>query len=479
MGYIILCSGNPKLSYVIKKNPNTSPHVKTVRKGFCVGWFFDKEESKLDSTSTSISTSTYVMRFLDCAENVSFPKNRDEENEYDYLPYMQYCSPMIMSVVIRDMLNTIINKGDPEDIPEKCYIEQAVVKISGKCFNIIKKLNTYIPKYKIELTQLNVKDMYNLIIGSNKSTVCDLLQYAYLIGYVLNSMTFSYTDKPTGQSLDKVIRFMNKLAVPYYIRYTLKTTMISRKDFERVKKELEGGSESKEKIVMTLENTQGQRFQFILKHLLNFYKNVTKDAKKNVHIIDIGCGEGYYVRRLLRTLKENKCVITYHAHDTEQTEMDKIDRLIESKDELYSCVIVHRNLDDMISKIKTLKELHGNNISIFIIFSEVIEHIPIDQVEQFMVKIVSQINFDTMLITTPRREFNVNYLFENGQFRHEDHKQEFTKDEFVSFIDTVKDKVKNNEPITHKNLESVFSDVGDTVNGVGMAQAIILNSIEK
>jgi 2-polyprenyl-3-methyl-5-hydroxy-6-metoxy-1,4-benzoquinol methylase len=498
MGYIILCSKNPKTSYVIKKNPATAPHIKRIRKGFCIGWFnTTSNEEEISKTKDELPTkveshakedikvsvdadhqTTYVMRFLDCGENVSFPKN--QEDEYDYLPYPQYCSPMLLSVVIKDMLDTALNKGDIEDTPNECSIEQAVIKINQKCFRIVNKLNSFIPKFKIEHNKTNIGGLYKIIIKSEKSTISDLLQYSYLVGYILNSMTFSYTDKPIASSLDKIIRIMNNLSVPYYIRYMLKTTMIGHKEFFRVRKELEGGKGAhKEKITMMFGNTQYQRFTFISDNVLKFLREKVK-SKGTIHIVDIGCGEGYYVRELLFCLKKNGIEVVYHAHDIDSSEMDKVESLVAS-DDLYSCVVTYKDIDSLISSISSAtkqkiveKNLESKDVeskdTVLVIFSEVIEHIPIKEVKKFMAKILSLIDFDLMLITTPREEFNINYLLEKGEFRHNDHKQEFTKEEFIALIESL----KHDEYVSHKNLKLTFKDVGDIVDGIGMAQAIIL-----
>lgn len=476
MGFIILTSDNQNLSYVIKKNPQTSPHTRPLRKGMCIGWFHTETkeatqpELRMESTDTESLPVRYVVKFMDTNESVSFSKNH--EDEYDYLPYMQYCAPIMMTGIVKEMFGTVLNQGSPDDRPGVCSLEQGIMKLSNKAVKLIDKLNTFIKKYRIIIRPTNVQGMYGFTLSSDHSTVSELLQYAYLLGSTMNCMTFGYNEKPDGSALDKIIKIMNSLSVPYYIRYTFKNYMIGRKEFARVKKDLEGSSVDSEeskgnmKISMVFGNTQSQRCDFISTHVLDFC-NRCKISNKSIHLVDVGCGEGYYVRSLLNLLKDKKVQnITYHAHDIDEKEMDKIDTLVKT-DDVYSVVKVHRSIDEMIGTLNKLSE----DDEIMIIFSEVIEHIPLSEVKPFMVKIVSGIRFKKMLITTPSSEFNVHYLLGQNEYRHPDHKQEFTKDQFVSFIDEVLSELDSSAQLP----TTCYAPVGDCVNGIGMSQAIILS----
>ena len=445
MGFIILTSDNQNLSYCIKKNPITSPHTRLLRKGICIGWYH--------------SELRYVVKFMDMTESVSFPKNH--KDTYDYLPYMQYCAPIIMTCVVKDMFGTLVNQGSVEDKTGICSLEQGVMKLSDKAVKLIVKLNMFINKYRIDLRPTNVARMYGFTVSSENSTMSELLQYVYMLGYILNCITFKYVEKLDNLALDKIIRIMNSLSVPYYIRYVFKNYMLGRKEFTRVKKDLEGPDGLN--ISMVYGNTQCQRCDFISEHVMNF----CADSNKQIHLVDVGCGGGYYVRNLLKLLKDRQVQnVTYYAHDIDEKEMDKIDTLV-GTDPMYSVVKPYRSVDEMISSLNT-----GDN-EIMIVFSEVIEHIPLETVKQFMIKIISEIRFKKMVITTPSVEFNVHYLLAKNEFRHPDHKQEFTKQEFITFIDEVLDNIEIGSRPTY-----CYMPIGDCVNGVGMSQGIILSGPE-
>ena len=441
MGFIVLSSDNDNLSFVIKKNPQTSPHTRFVRKGICIGWFDNINK--------------YVIKFNDLIDSVSFLKT--DKDEYDYLPYMQYCAPIFMACIVKEMFGTCINQGSSDDKLCKCSISQGVMKLNKKAVNLINKMNQYITNYKIIITETNISHMYLFEIQSDHSTISELLQYAYILGYILNCMTFGFNEKPDKTGLDKIIKIINHINVPYYIKYIIKNQMIGRAEFQRVKKDLEKSSDHS--INMFYGNTQDQRYDFISKIILDFCSN---NSSNNIHLVDIGCGEGYYVKKLLSAIKSKKISnIQYHAHDIEEKEMDIIDQMILS-DPDYQIVKTYRSIDLLINKLKDYASDH-----IMVIFSEVIEHIPLNEVKNFMIKIIKDIDFKKMIITTPTYDFNIHYLMNGSEFRHPDHKQEFTKKQFIEFMDQIIIE-------TGKSLTNTYYHVGDQIDGFGMSQSIEL-----
>ena len=109
-----------------------------------------------------------------------------------------------------------------------------------------------------------------------------------------------------------------------------------------------------------------------------------------------------------------------------------------------------------------------NDDSVFVIFSEVIEHIPLDKIDNFMSGLLD-LRFDKLMITTPQKEFNKYYMMDEKEFRHPDHKQEFTKQEFVDYIE----KLTQN-----KKLSKTYQMIGDQVNGVSMSQGYLIQKVE-
>ncbi len=443
MGFVILKSTNPNLSFIIKKNPSTSPHIKNVRKGLGIGWF---------------NKSDYVIRFVDIEEKVSFSRNRDDD--YDYLPYMQYCAPILMTVLIKDLLTSALNQPNELDVIDDetlSSFEMPIVKLNSKGTKMVEKLNTFIDDFKIKLEPLKVDYMFRMIV-STKKTICHLLQYCYFLGYVLNFTSFGGIEKPLDGALDKVVGIMNNLNIDYYIRYIFKTYMIVRKDFDKIKKNLE--TIKGHTVSMKPGTTQEQRFDFILKHVLDFCN--TYDTYK-IDIVDIGCGEGYYVQNLLLKLSskyKGYDKLQYNAYDIVSEELDKIEKM-KKIDSIYDKVIIHRSYDDMISALAERKSKK------LIIMSEVIEHIPHLESVDYVGKIMKDITLNKIILTTPSVEFNIHYLLD-GKFRHDDHKQEYTRKEFLDFVEE-SSKLSNKN-----NLSSTYHQIGDVIDDVSMSQGIII-----
>lgn len=437
MGFIILQSNNNDMSYIIKKNPNTQPHLKKIKKGICMGYFHD--------------INTYVMKFNDVEEGVSFLRNKDDT--YDYLPYMQYMSPLLVVSVIRDMLYTSLNQPDDKDIETICFIEQAVIKLPNIAVKIVDKLNKFIKNYQIILKSSPYDKIYNFKISSQKSSLHNLLQYTYLVGIILNNLSIGYYEILSSEMLDKLIKIMNEINIPYYIRYIINKNMITQKEFKRVKPKLEGN----QNIIMYGGDTQQQRFDFILNQL--------KFNTNKINIVDIGCGEGYYIKKLNKIFSKHD--IKYYAYDIDTEVMDTIKTLIKSDDNnSYTNVFLYDDLDIMIGDINytndTNKELSC------VILTEVIEHTPIDKIVDYLVKIFTTMKFHKIIITTPNVDFNKHYLLNEGELRHPDHVKEYNKDEFISLI-TCCIKLSN------KPISMEYHLIGDTIDGISTTQCIIVN----
>jgi len=435
MGFIIVQSNNNNLSYIIKKNPSTQPHLKKIKKGICMGFFHNN---------------SYVMKFNDVEEGVSFLRNKDDV--YDYLPYMQYASSLLIVSVVRDMLTSILNQPDEQDYETNCMIEQAIIKLSNKAIKVVNKLNKYITKYQIILENTSYNKIYNIKITSSNSSLHNLLQYTYLVGIILNNLTIEYYETLQNDMLDKIIKIMNEINIPYYIRYMINTTMIPQKEFNRVKQNLEGNPN----ITMYHGNTQQQRFDFILDKL---------NTNIKMNIVDIGCGEGFYIKSLNKIF--NKHNIKYYAFDIDLEIMDSIKTLIQSDDTgIYTNVFPYDNLDTMMNDINS-NNTTNNELS-FVILSEVIEHTPLDKISDFLLNIFNTLNFHKIIITTPNVDFNKHYLLNDDELRHQDHVKEYNKDEFVKLI-------TNAINLSNKTINYDYYLVGDTINDISTTQCIILS----
>src|SRR5215469_8490412 len=139
-------------------------------------------------------------------------------------------------------------------------------------------------------------------------------------------------------------------------------------------------------------------------------------------ILDLGCGEG----KLLRVLLEEKAF-------TEIVGMDVSYRSLEIASQRLK-------LDRMPTKLKErLKLMHGslmyrdNGLSGYDAATvvEVIKHLDAPRLAAFERVLFEAARPKTVIVTTPNAEYNVKFeTLPAGQFRHKDHRFEWTREQF-------------------------------------------------
>ena len=142
-------------------------------------------------------------------------------------------------------------------------------------------------------------------------------------------------------------------------------------------------------------------------------------------VLDLGCGEGKLLRRLLAEKQFEKIVGMDVSHRALKIAQDRLhyDRLPEKQKErlyLFQGSLGYRD-----------KRLAGYDAAAVI---EVIEHLDVPRLAAFERVLFEFARPRTIVLTTPNIEYNVK--FENlqaGLFRHKDHRFEWTRDEFQSW----------------------------------------------
>lgn len=224
-----------------------------------------------------------------------------------------------------------------------------------------------------------------------------------------------------------------------------------RKFYTNLSDEL-GKNSSDGFIEMEYGDTQEQRKNFVDTLMFRFDKP----------ILDVGCGEGYYLLPYAKRLKALELDIVGVEPDVNIRRKLR-DKLVDRKQENASVV---SKLDQV-----EMNKLHD------IICIEVIEHMPIEEAKELVVELLKR-DFHKLVISTPNSEFNQFYPTLTG-FRHDDHHFEFNPEEFKSFIA---------ECLEESGVFSIDDDegywtntwrkVGDCVNGISMSQAIIIEKLQ-
>jgi hypothetical protein len=169
------------------------------------------------------------------------------------------------------------------------------------------------------------------------------------------------------------------------------------------------------------------------------------------NVIEIGCGEMDYPRRFLKHMHNN---FTWCSHDL--TDYSALAKTIQERSE--KSFIFTQNFEE----IPLLEDAS-------IIMVEMIEHMEVDQARALVSRAIEKFGPKKVIITTPNYSFNQYFGFEDGRnFRHDDHKFEFTTEEFKSFINGIIDE-------NFYHIE--FFGIGDRINGEYLSLGVELRRI--
>jgi 2-polyprenyl-3-methyl-5-hydroxy-6-metoxy-1,4-benzoquinol methylase len=288
---------------------------------------------------------------------------------------------------------------------------------------------------------------------------------------IVKNKDISFIDDAFVEKIFKVLNIINEDV--YGIRLMLKTQLIkSDKVFDNYKNIINTPNTN-----LQYGNGQSIRMQWVLKQLDN----------KHIDVLDYGCGEGYYVKGVLRKnlnwygFDIDYAVIDKVAHNLEKWEIDA-----PTKDKAGAVLINSlRDVTPNISDIKEGEEFPINEEKSFsnsipslkdgkqyqVILSEVLEHQNTKDVAQHLLEsIVKSEYVNRIIITTPNREFNKYYNLDNDELRNEDHKFEFNKQDLIEFCNNVRESIK--DKVSLSDFEIV--EFGDTIENNGSTLGVIL-----
>ena len=145
-------------------------------------------------------------------------------------------------------------------------------------------------------------------------------------------------------------------------------------------------------------------------------------------VIDLGCGEGKLLRRLLHQTKIPKIIgmdVSSRVLEIAHERMERIPPFKrQGRVEIFLGSLVYRD-----------SRLRGYDVAALV---EVIEHLDADRLDSLEEVVFADAAPRTVIVTTPNREYNV--LFEGmkpGAMRHADHRFEWTRAEFRDWASRV------------------------------------------
>ena len=423
MATLKLYSSSDMFSFVIRKNPSSGMIAKNIRKGTAFGWFADSH--------------TYCVAFFDGIEEMSFAKRRNQE--FAFLDRTRYNAPLFLSVAIREFFQTALKKRNEEQDIEggNCFLEISSVEI-GRA-GIFQKIKDCFPGFEIEARSLQTGTEtvdYSLKISTERKTLHELLNLGYLMGYLL--ATCCHVEFQVEQSiLQRLIEACNLLEAPYYVRNLIRGGCIhSLEDFRKVENTINGDDGL---IKMSPYSNASARFQWVRNQL-----------PRDMDILDFGCGEGRFFSLSARIPSS-----TYYAVDRDESAREQAKKTALRRE--LENVIVLEDLDSFL-QLDTGREF-------LVIMSEVFEHNEPGAIRGELQKLMAYPYCSQILLSTPNRDFNANYLLQGGELRHEGHVFEMTAEEVKDYFSKL---------VQGTEFSFVISKLGDEVDGVSSTLAVTM-----
>lgn len=410
MAYLQLSSKNPDFSFILKKNPASGMLIKASRKGRLFAWYTNPE--------------IFNIYFRDSDMEVSY-----SDEDFEYMDATRYNSPIFVINAFHEFLNHM-KRADEKDIPG---YENILMINQIKCkHRYLDDFQSHFPDYKFEFEEVATRN-YKVWIKTN-NTIRELINLGQIFAIFNALMNRDYYLYVTDSDLDKYMGCVGVIDAPYYMKHLFKCYFLkTEKNFKKYKILLE--TSKREKLELEFGNNQEQRTNTIRKFL---------DFKSP--IVDIGCGEGHYVREFAPKLNG----LEYHAIDINPKRIEIVKRLCDRKQ--IENVATWTSIDEFACP--------DNSV---ILMTEVIEHMSKDEAKALINKILDW-PFRSLIITTPNKEFNSNYKLLEEDVRDDDHKIEFAKEEFRILIE---------ELINNKSAN--FFEIGDKVNNLQPTLAVIVS----
>lgn len=423
---VTITSTNPKLSWILAKNPETlqeagKAFARPLRKGMIYGWY------------TNPYNNTFRLMFKDHPTEVSYGSG--PRADFEYLDLTRYSSPMIPIGMVSKALaqaSKTPHELDTEDYESSCMFVCKVVRS-----NLLEGLPRYGGgNFSLELTPLTGEYFKVRIAATSIYKLLACVQYFCVMASMYDPETqFS----GTREEVEKFLKVVNVAEAGYFPRYLISVRLLAdRGSFKRFKGLIEGANTG---IQLTYGSTQQQRYDAILDCL----KDKTIADR---HLVDIGCGEGWYAVKLAGKYD------SYLGVDKDPSLVEKVNKRLQHKQIEGGSAICEEltfdNLDEILLQLRS----DGEND---VLMTEVLEHMPEDKAEELLKKTLRMEDVDRVIVTVPNKGFNEYYLIEDNETRHHDHHFEPTFEEWCDLCVTLAAE-------TNRRVE--VKGIGDSVNGV-------------
>jgi len=361
----------------------------------------------------------------------------------DYVNDRPYVSSSYFTVAISRVFGTALagncqKRPDLVDLKLPLEITVEVIRSRGGA-DVLRKLFEPLG-YTVDTAQLPLDEKfpewgesrYFRLTLTASATVHDTLSHLYVLLPVLDEEKHYYVG---DAEVDKLLRhgegWLGKHPERQFIvsRYLKRRSSLMDQAFERLLDEENAAVEAAElKIERAAQDEKAlERPMTLHTQRLNMVATLLKELGAK-SVVDLGCGEGKLLRRLLadRTFERIAGMDVSHRSleiASKRLRLDRIPERQRKRIDLRQGSLLYRD-----------RQLNGFDAAALV---EVIEHLDRPRLVALERVLFEFARPRHIVITTPNREYNVLFpTLPPGKLRHADHRFEWTRAEFVSWAES-------------------------------------------
>lgn len=406
---ITIQSDNRNFSWAIGKNPNNPlPLGKSIRKGYGIGQFIDPQQ--------------YRVLFLDAPDEISYPYGMDDE--FAYLHNAELVSPMVGLNIIGTFFGKIYSEHDTVANHKVTILALEVSDRTLRLFN-----NNAFNGFTVNAVDNWQWNGYKtVIVEAAERTLSQLFDFlnVFLLQTAFDNRVW------LDRSEELAVKYINALinvGASYHMRYIFKINLLRK-------------NEVFDNLIGVLNGTQ---YKFTKGNTQMARQDWTSGHFTAPSLIDLGCGEGNY-------FKYESKFTNYYAVD--------IDPVVLADAETY---LRRKRPQSEIEFFANIADVPTNIGRCDILLSEVIEHVPLDELPALL-RSLERFDYEKIIITTPNAAFNPYFNMADDTMRHDDHKWEMTTADLSHYL-------------TSLGYDITVEPVGDMVGDVAVTTGIIIKKV--
>lgn len=354
-----------------------------------------------------------------------------------YVNDRPYVASSFLSVAIAKIFRSALNgrcKSHEKLVEEKLYLEATVSMLpSNGGEELIRKLfeplgyNLEIANYPLDekFPEWGNSKLYSVELF-NSVRLKDLLSHLYVLIPTLDDEKHYYVG---DEEVEKLLRHgsewlpqhpAQKTIVGRYLKHTrsLSQDALIQLSESSIQSEIDSEQDktNKEEELEKPLSLNQQRINSVIERLK------TSGAKS---IVDLGCGEGKLLDELLKESQFEKIVgmdVSYRALEKAKKKLrhESMPERLKQRLNLIHGSLIYR--DDRLASFDAATCI------------EVIEHMELSRLQHFERVLFEFAQPKVVVLTTPNSEYNVKFeSLPAGQFRHNDHRFEWSREEFQSW----------------------------------------------